>query len=258
MAEQNADFERTRESRLRRRRATTYDNNDVMLPSDEARRISFSLRNFATGVQRPSEEASQGSQWRRAFHDHNLRRSRSEGLAARVRWSPIIHGNEVDSVVDLQSPNDYVKKSLSSDGDVVMILRRKAKTVSKSIGFVEHTFTIRILSAPSVQPIYLSTFTSNLWHILALVYGAVFAAHEHEDGESEVVLSLQHPDVDGSLESPIVPLTRGNGGVVITHLIDRIHGNYCIQIGKDQCISRLFLYFSMESVRKVSCISQGT
>ena len=129
----------------------------------------------------------------------------------RTDWVPQIYGNAVASVRDLRLPTDYVRQTLSSVGDVLGIVRLKKSSTALKDKIFQYDFTLQILRAPKIQPIYITGLLEVLWEVLTLIAKAMLALHPPEtSGPCDISLSVGHREIDTTMDSGLFPLMASN------------------------------------------------
>jgi hypothetical protein len=137
-------------------------------------------------------------------------------------WRPQPIGEQVNSVMDLHTSNQYFLISLATSNDIYGVIRRQSRIVATDISMTEYTYSFQVLTAPRVRPIYFHEFSQSLYKFLKVIYLATYLKHR---GTSNIInMLLTHPAADRAFKTDVWLFTLDNLSPSILQLLDFING----------------------------------
>jgi hypothetical protein len=164
-------------------------------------------------------------------HVNNVRTNRSRAannLVAHIQWKPRILGIRVEHVHELISPDHYIVIPLpGSEDQVLMVVRHHTKTSVDKMYVDQHHFSMSLLTAPAIHPIFVSSFTSGLWLLFSTIYNSFLEiSNVDQNARPEIQFFLGHNEMDQPLHSGLFLLTEENRNRLIIQLLDQMLGKY--------------------------------
>jgi hypothetical protein len=197
------------------------------------------LRSNRPNIESTSSSSSSSSSFNfspeveRNFNRHvkNVRTNQhreANNLGAHIQWKPIILGVHVKHVHELISPDHYVVIPLPGSDDQVLLVVRHHSTTSVDKMYVDqHHFSMSLLTAPTIQPIFVSSFTSGLWLLFSTIYNSFLTTSAvDQNARPEIQFFLGHNEMDQPLHSGLFLLTEDNQNRLIIQLLDQMMGMY--------------------------------